>query len=171
MPSESPVLAYVSLGSNQGDSVVNLEKARSAMNAFPGVRLTRESSLYITEPVELADQPFFINQVVELSCVPAVRPDVLLDMMLATEASLGRVREDALRYGPRPLDLDLLLFGNARMDTHHLVLPHPRMLQRAFVLVPLAEIRPDLVLPQGGTVQEALSRIRFRQEGDTIFQK
>ena len=165
-----PVAVYVGLGSNLGDGPALLAAARSAMAAFAGVRLIAASSLYRTEPQGLQEQPFFTNQVLELACARGLPPHVLLDMMLAAESALGRIRDGCPRFGPRTLDLDLLLFGNEVMNSERLTLPHPRMLERAFVLVPLAELAPDLMLPQGMSVSAALGRLCYRQRGDVIYQ-
>ena len=100
-----------------------------------------------------------------------MRAEVLLEALLATEQALGRVRQGAVRFGPRTVDLDLLLFGNEVMNSERLTLPHPRMLERAFVLVPLAEIAPDLMLPQGMSVAEALGLLRYRRQGNVICQE
>ena len=105
-----------------------------------------------------------------MELAPRSRPEALLDMMLDAENSLGRVRESGRRFGPRTVDLDLLLFGNEVMNTERLTLPHPRMLERAFVLVPLAEIAPDFVLPHGLSVAEALGRLDYRQQGGILYQ-
>lgn len=166
----SPVTAYVGLGSNLGDGAVRLAAAREAVAAFIGLRPGAASSLYRTEPQGFRDQPFFTNQVLQLHCDPALRPDALLDRLLKAESALGRVREGVARFGPRTVDLDLLLFGNEVMNSQRLTLPHPRMLERAFVLVPLAEIAPDLRLPQGTSVRSALGRLPYRLEGDVIYQ-
>ena len=169
-PSLPLVIAYVGLGSNQGDGPAVLASARKAVAAFPGVRLSAASSLYRTEPQGLREQPFFTNQVLRLDCDPGLHPVSLLDMLLETENLLGRVREEAVRFGPRTVDLDLLLFGNESMNSERLTLPHPRMLERAFVLIPLAEIAPDLSLPQGMSVAEALGRLPYRRQGGVIYQ-
>ena len=166
----SPVAAYVGLGSNLGDGPVQLAAARKAVSALAGVRLTAASSLHRTEPQGFRDQPFFTNQVLELACARTVSPLSLLDMMLAVENSLGRIRKNGVRFGPRTLDLDLLLFGNEVMVSERLTLPHPRLLERAFVLVPLAELAPDRILPQGLSVSAALGRLRYRRQGDIIYQ-
>jgi 2-amino-4-hydroxy-6-hydroxymethyldihydropteridine diphosphokinase len=166
----SPVLAYVELGSNVGDGPVRLAAARQAVSALAGVRLIAASSLYRTEPQGLRDQPFFTNQVLELACAREAAPLSLLDMLLAVENSHGRLRQSGVRFGPRTLDLDLLLFGNEVMLSERLTLPHPRMLERAFVLLPLAELAPDRMLPQGLSVSAALGRLRYRQQGDIIYQ-
>ncbi len=161
------VTAYISLGSNMGDTAANLAAARAAVAALPGVSLIAASPLYRTEPQGLRDQPFFLNQAARLAVT--VSPLDLLSALLGIEDSLGRVR--GLRFGPRPLDLDLLLFGNTCMDNERLTLPHPRMLDRAFVLVPLADLAPDLVLPRGMTVRAALSALAFTLKDGIIYQR
>jgi len=165
------VTAYVGLGSNMGDSAGRLAAAREALAVLPGVTATRFSTVYRTEPQGLKEQPFFFNQVGELLCSSVLTPEGLLDALLATEAALGRKRAGEKRFGPRAIDLDLLLFANVRMTGLHLSLPHPRMLERAFVLLPLAELVPDLRLPQGMPVREALCGVRHRLEGGVIFQE
>ena len=166
-----PLRAYVGLGSNLGDGPALLAAAREALAALPGVSLSRASSLYLTEPQGVRDQPFFTNQALELACGPDMRAGALLEALMATEQTLGRVRQGAVRFGPRTVDLDLLLFGNEVMNSERLTLPHPRMLERAFVLVPLAEIAPDLMLPQGMSVAEALGLLRYRRQGNVICQE
>jgi 2-amino-4-hydroxy-6-hydroxymethyldihydropteridine diphosphokinase len=165
------VIAYVGLGSNQGDSFAHLAAARNSLAALPGVRPLQASSVYLTEPQGLREQPFFANQALALACAPKLAPEALLKNLLAVEHALGRVRSGAIRFGPRVIDLDLLLFGSLRRDGPHLTLPHPRMLERAFVLLPLAEIAPELVLPQGLSVSRALESIRFTLAGRVIYQR
>ena len=165
------VTAYVGLGSNMEDSPSRLAAAREALALLPGVTAARFSSVYRSQPQGFKEQPFFLNQVGELVCLPGFAPEALLGALLATEGALGRERAGAPRFGPRVLDLDLLLFGNARMMTPRLSLPHPRMLERAFVLLPLAELAPGLRLPQGLTACEALCGIRYSLADDTIFQE
>lgn len=162
--------AYVGLGSNMGDSRALLEKAVEGIDALLGVSVTALSSLYRTEPQGDTDQPFFLNQVAQLECRADMKPEDLLHALLELENSLGRVRDPARRHGPRSIDLDLLLYGNTRMGSEQLTLPHPRMLERAFVLAPLAEIAPALLLPCGLTVKEALDYISYSHQGDTLFQ-
>jgi len=164
------VSAYVSLGSNKGDSVALLEEARRQLAVFHDMKFAGMSSLYRTEPQGLAEQPFFINQVIHLMCKPGLSPEELLERLLAVETTLGRERTTEVRNGPRYIDLDLLLFGDRRMNTERLILPHPRMLSRAFVLVPLAEIAPGLPLPQGLPVAEALEHLHYSLAGDIIYQ-
>lgn len=165
--SDAPATAFICLGSNMGDTVAHLAAARAAVAALPGVSLAAVSPLYRTEPQGLREQPFFLNQAARLAVT--VPPLDLLQALLGIEDALGRVR--GLRFGPRVLDLDLLLFGNTCMDNERLTLPHPRMLERAFVLVPLADLVPDLVLPQGMTVREALADVPFLLKGDIIYQQ
>jgi 2-amino-4-hydroxy-6-hydroxymethyldihydropteridine diphosphokinase len=163
-----PVVAYVGLGGNLGDVERTFALALDALNALPGVFTGRVSGVYRTQPQGLREQPFFLNQVAALDCGRAVRPEVLLDRMLALETAFGRVREE--KDGPRSLDLDLLLFGRERRDSSRLILPHPRMRRRAFVLVPLAEIAPDLIFPDGELIAAALGKIRYAVNGGVIFQ-
>ena len=164
------VTAYIGLGGNLGNMEETLALARERLNAFPGCRLGRISGLYRTEPQGLKDQPFFLNQAVQMFCPCAMRPEQLLDSLLALEDGFGRVRQTDLKNGPRPLDLDLLLFGDEQRNTPRLTLPHPRMLLRAFVLVPLAEIAPDLRFPDGIHIGEALETLDFSLMGNEILQ-
>ncbi|HEX8491896.1 MAG TPA: 2-amino-4-hydroxy-6-hydroxymethyldihydropteridine diphosphokinase [Pyrinomonadaceae bacterium] len=135
--------AYVGLGSNLGDRAGYLLLAvRGIMNA--GLNVTRLSSVYETEPVDVREQPMFLNMVAELSG-PLPRPEQLLARLLRIEYALGR-RRDVAR-GARTIDLDLLLYGEQQTSSEFLNLPHPRLHQRRFVLVPLAELSPDLFHP------------------------
>ena len=135
--------AYVGLGSNLGDRAGHLLLAvRGMLNA--GLSVTRLSSIYETEPVGVREQPFFLNMVAELGgALPA--PEQLLARLLRIEYTLKRRRD--VRGGARTIDLDLLLYGEHQSDTEFLILPHPRLHERRFVLVPLAELSPDLVHP------------------------
>ncbi|MDI6870879.1 MAG: biotin--[acetyl-CoA-carboxylase] ligase [Bacillota bacterium] len=150
---------YVGLGANVGDRAGNLFRARRTMAALPGTRLVAVSRLYETEPVGYRDQPWFLNQVVELET--ELPPRELLEFLLDIETELGRVR--TVRWGPRALDLDLLLYGPMELSTLALTLPHPRMWNRAFVLAPLAELAPELRTPEGEPVAEAASRLAEEQ--------
>lgn len=140
--------AYVALGANLGDPAATVRAAFGALANLPDSRVSRSSSLYRTAPVGLADQPDFINAVAELQTTLA--PEALLDALFDIEQRFGRIRAD--RNGPRTLDLDLLLYDDQLIDLPHLTLPHPRLHLRAFVLQPLAEIAPQLVIPSRGTV-------------------
>lgn len=142
--------AYVALGSNLGDGVGHLQQALQTLAAWPGLQLGRQSSFYRTAPVD-ADGPDYTNAVVAVT-TPLTAPD-LLRALQAIEQRHGRTR--AYRNAPRTLDLDLLLYGDGQISSPQLVVPHPRMALRAFVLVPLAEVVPSRVLPaQLGAVQE-----------------
>lgn len=163
--------AYISLGSNMGDGDAHLARARTAVAALPGVIVAAASSVYRTEPQGRKDQPWFVNQVLGLDCGPAMSADALLDALLDIEARLGRVRDPADRFGPRVIDLDVLVFGDeVRTDDARLTLPHPRMNERAFVLVPLREIAPDLIISPGHRVEDLERALPHRVEGDRIFQ-
>ncbi|MBU1237401.1 MAG: 2-amino-4-hydroxy-6-hydroxymethyldihydropteridine diphosphokinase [Gammaproteobacteria bacterium] len=147
------IRAYVALGSNLGNPVQTVEDAIEAMAALHGSLLKAMSSLYRTAPVGLKHQPDFINAVVALDT--RLSPRDLLDELFALEAHFGRER--SVKNAPRTLDLDLLLHGETVHDDPELTLPHPRMHERAFVLAPLAEIAPDLVIPGHGPVAGLLA--------------
>lgn len=128
--------AYIALGSNMGDREANLMSAIEALDAEPGIRVTGVSGIYETDPVGYTDQPAFLNMAVAVRTELA--PLELLRTQLRLESGLGRIRQ--VRWGPRTIDLDLLLYDNVRMDQEELTLPHPRMMERAFVLVPLHDV-------------------------------
>jgi 2-amino-4-hydroxy-6-hydroxymethyldihydropteridine diphosphokinase len=131
--------AYLSLGSNQGDRIANL---RTAFLALQGLgNITAISSFYETEPVEYVQQPWFVNCAVALET--DMDPKQLLTAVLKIEREMGRRRSTSPAKGPRPIDIDILLFGASVMDTPDLTIPHPAMRERRFVLEPLAEIAPD----------------------------
>jgi 2-amino-4-hydroxy-6-hydroxymethyldihydropteridine diphosphokinase len=140
--------AFVALGSNLDDPSGQVLRAMDELEALSGTRVRRRSSLYRTAPVGEPDQPDFINAVVQIET--ALDPLELLAALLAIERRHGRVRNS--RNAPRTLDLDLLLYDDRTMDAPGLQLPHPRMHERAFVLLPLAEIAPDLSIPGRGLV-------------------
>ncbi|RYG13774.1 MAG: 2-amino-4-hydroxy-6-hydroxymethyldihydropteridine diphosphokinase [Burkholderiales bacterium] len=137
------VIAYVALGANLGDAAATVLKAMDDMNGLPNTRVTRRSSLYRTAPVD-AGGPDYVNAVVELST--ALAPEDLLDSLQQLELDAGRQRP--YRNAPRTLDLDILLFGDLSVNNERLTIPHPRMPERAFVLVPLAEVAPRHVSPR-----------------------
>ena len=140
--------AYVALGANIGDPKATLLAAFAALANIADSRVARCSSLYRTAPVGLHNQPDFINAVALLETTLA--PEALLDALFDIEARFGRVRGE--RNGPRVLDLDLLLYNHLELDLPRLTLPHPRLHLRAFVLVPLAEVAPDLAIPRRGSL-------------------
>jgi 2-amino-4-hydroxy-6-hydroxymethyldihydropteridine diphosphokinase len=149
------VTAYIALGSNLDNPAAQIEAAFDALAMLDGSRFVKRSSLYRTAPVGFADQPDFINAVCALET--ALAPRALLDALLALEAARGRARTFA--NAPRTLDLDVLLYGDQRIDEHGLTVPHPRMHERAFVLVPLAEIAPDCVIPGRGPLRDLLRHV------------
>ena len=137
----------IALGSNLGDSLATLEAATAELAAIPGMQLQAKSSWYITKAVG-PPQPDYLNGCIILQV--EINPQELLQKLLAIEEKFGRVRQQ--RWGARSLDLDLLLYDDLIIDTPNLQIPHPRMQERAFVLVPLAEIAPDWVEPISGFV-------------------
>lgn len=147
--------AYIGLGSNIGDRESNLIRARFMIEGLEGVIITRESSLYLTAPWGKTDQEDFINQVIELDTY--LSPLELLYRLQEIEIKLGRQRE--IHWGPRKIDLDILLYGRENIDLKELQVPHPYMMQRLFVLVPLAEIDSELVFPDGSKIEEVLARL------------
>ncbi len=162
--------AFISLGSNAPDAVRQLRMAREALSGFPHGRVTASSSVYRTEPQGFKEQPWFANQVLRLECDDRATPEDLLRFMLETERLLGRVRDPSNRFGPRVIDMDLLLFGRETRNSTFLQLPHPRMAERAFVLVPLFEIAPGIVLPGGVGASDLLARLNYHLEGHNIYQ-
>jgi len=145
---------YIALGSNLGDRADHLREARALIDS-PHLKITRMSSIYETEPRELLDQPWFLNQVVEAETT--LFPRQLLARLLKIEQEMGRQRQ--IPKGPRLIDLDILLFGNVIVRGAGLDIPHPRMADRRFVLEPLAELAPAIRHPRSGrTVREMLSK-------------
>ena len=142
------VKAFVGLGANLGEPEAQVRRAVTALGKFPMTRLLAVSSLYRSAPVGVGEQPDFINAVAAIETGLSAR--ALLDELLAIEARFGRRRD--VPGAPRTLDLDLLLYGDSVLAEPGLVVPHPRMHERAFVLVPLAEIAPDAVVPEKGSV-------------------
>lgn len=149
------VTAYLGLGANLGCRDANLREAVARLEATPGIAVLRVSSIYETEPVGLKEQPWFLNGVVEVAVT--LGPEALLERILAIEAALGRVR--CVRWGPRPIDIDILLYGNTVVNRPGLRIPHPGLKERAFVLLPLHELVPDLVLPDGEPLAAMVARL------------
>ncbi len=151
---------YLSLGSNVGDRAAHIARAIEALNAA-GVRVLRQSSLYSTEPVDLRTQSWFLNCVLEAET--GLMPRQLLRVLQEIERALGRKR--LVRSGPRVMDIDLLLYGSSVVHTAELEVPHPRMAERRFVLVPLAELAPALRHPTvRRTIAELLAETRDRSQ-------
>ncbi|KAF0167024.1 MAG: folK [Rhodocyclaceae bacterium] len=150
---------FIALGANLGDPVATVKAAILALRGLPGTEFIAASSLYRTAPVGLKHQPDFINAVVEL--VAVVPAPTLLEYLFEIEACFGRQR--SVKNAPRTLDLDLLLYGDEISNDPQLTLPHPRLHERAFVLAPLAEIAPQLIIPGRGAVAELLLRCADQQ--------
>ena len=146
--------AYLGLGSNIGDKAAHLAAAVQGLAAVPGIWITARSADYRTPPWGETDQDWFLNGA--LAIETDLDPHALLDACLGVERDLGRIRER--RWGPRVIDIDVLSYADAEVSDERLVLPHRYVRERAFVLVPLAEIAPDLVIG-GETVAEALAKL------------
>ena len=146
--------AYLGIGSNIGDMAAMLDRAVAGLAAVPGIAIVARSADYRTPPWGKTDQPWFLNGAVAIDT--ALDPHGLLDACLSVEHDLGRVREE--RWGPRVIDIDVLAYEGAAVDDARLVLPHRYVRERAFVLVPLAEIAPDLVIG-GERVVDALAKL------------
>jgi 2-amino-4-hydroxy-6-hydroxymethyldihydropteridine diphosphokinase len=149
--------AYVGLGANLGDREAMLRSAVEQLRAEPGVRVTAVSTFLDTAPVGIVDQPRFLN------AAAAVETDLgargLLDSLLGIERRLGRTRAGP-RFGPRTIDLDLLLYGDEQIDEPGLQVPHPRLHERLFALEPLAELDPDLVVPGRGRLADLVAGLQ-----------
>jgi 2-amino-4-hydroxy-6-hydroxymethyldihydropteridine diphosphokinase len=159
-----PAGVYVGLGANLGDPARQVRDAIAALDALPDVRVLRASSSYRTPPWGRSDQPDFVNAVVELDT--ALAPGALVDALLRVERGAGRERRGE-RWAPRTIDLDLLVYADRVVDAPHCRVPHPLLAERAFVLVPLAELAPELVVPGRGTVRELLDALP-RAERDAV---
>jgi 2-amino-4-hydroxy-6-hydroxymethyldihydropteridine diphosphokinase len=149
------VRAYVGLGANLGDREATLLRAVELLDADMGVEVVAVSTLRDTEPVGYTDQPRFLNGAAAVET--ELEPSELLDRLLAVERALGRDRTGP-RFGPRTVDLDLLVYGDRVVDEPGLTVPHPRLAERRFALEPLAELEPDLALPDGRRVSDLLAQ-------------
>jgi 2-amino-4-hydroxy-6-hydroxymethyldihydropteridine diphosphokinase len=152
------------MGSNLGDRRTFLKEASLEIGSHPQLRVIRLSSLYETEPVGYLDQGWFLNQVMEIETT--LTPEELLTFLQGIENKLGRKR--LIRWGPRVIDLDILLYGNRTIETPKLIIPHPRMYERGFVMIPLQEIAPDLVHPDGKTTREHLDMLMKTEKVEKI---
>jgi len=156
----SNVTAYLALGSNIGDREGHLDKAIEMLSKTEGIKVTRVSTFLNTEPVGYTDQPDFLNAVVEIQTY--LDPYALLEKCSGIEQALKRKR--IIHWGPRTIDVDILLFGNLILDEEKLTIPHPRMLERKFVLKPLCEIAPEAVHPiRKKTIGELFSQNRCEE--------
>lgn len=176
--------AYAAFGANLGEPAATLDRAARRMDGLcPGVRLAARSRIWHTAPHDMEEMeyplpeclrsvgkkagltasPWYANMAVKLDCPANLTPEQLFEALMRLEAELGRNRVMERRFGPRFIDIDLVAFGNAVMDTARLILPHPRALERPFVLLPLREIAPDFV------PSETLDRLSFFSSGTIIF--
>jgi 2-amino-4-hydroxy-6-hydroxymethyldihydropteridine diphosphokinase len=149
--------AFVGIGSNLGEPERQIAAALAELAAEEGIELVAVSTLRETEPVGYLDQPSFLNGAAELET--DLPPRELLERLLAIEARLGRVRGEGPRFGPRTIDLDLLVYGDETIEEPGLVVPHPRLAERRFALEPLAELAPGLDVPGLGPVQALLAEL------------
>jgi 2-amino-4-hydroxy-6-hydroxymethyldihydropteridine diphosphokinase len=144
------VVGFLGLGSNLGDRLANLQAAVDALQAEPGLRVAASSRVWETTPVGGPPQPDYLNAVVRIETDLSARD--LLDVARRVESRLGRIRKE--RWGARTIDVDVLLFDEEQIDEPDLVVPHPRMTERAFVLLPLLELEPDPRLPDGTRLKD-----------------
>ena len=149
------VAAFIALGANLGDPLAQVERARGELSRLPETRLVARSALSLSSPEGFADQPDFINAVVGL--MTRLSPRALMTALLEIESRHGRDR--AFKNAPRTLDLDLLLYDGLVMHEPGLTLPHPRMAERPFVIAPLAEIAPDVLVPGCGRAADCLAAL------------
>ncbi|EHZ2537696.1 2-amino-4-hydroxy-6-hydroxymethyldihydropteridine diphosphokinase [Vibrio parahaemolyticus] len=150
------ITAYIAVGSNLADPVSQAQQAIEALKTLPNSKFVQASSLYSSTPMGPQNQPDYINAVVAIKT--NLTPLELLDCTQAIEQEQGRVRKDE-RWGPRTLDLDIVLYGNEVINSERLIVPHYGMREREFVLYPLAEIAPSLQLPDGTEVSELLEQV------------
>jgi 2-amino-4-hydroxy-6-hydroxymethyldihydropteridine diphosphokinase len=146
---------FVGIGSNLGDAQSQVESAISQINRASELEVIRSASLYGSKPFGPVEQDDFVNTVIEIAC--SLEPLELLNTLKEIERTMGRAH--GVRWGPREIDLDILLFGSREYSSDDLNLPHAGIAERAFVLVPLAELEPELVLADGLTIGEAISRL------------
>ncbi len=156
---------FIGVGSNLGEREIFIEKAISAVSHLPGTKLLRRASLYETEPVGLKEQPQFLNTVIEIET--SLHPRELLQALKEVERDLGRQQRE--RWGPREIDLDILLYGDQILDLPNLRIPHPECHRRAFVLVPLVELAPQLEHPVLGCPIENLLQVLGDERGVHLF--
>lgn len=147
--------AFIGLGSNVGDRLQFLRRAVECLDETVEVQVTKVSSVYETEPIGPTDQPWFLNAVVEIDT--SLNPSALLTHLQGIERALDRVT--TYRWGPRTIDLDILLFGRVQVKTATLQIPHPELCNRAFVMIPLLELAPEAALPDGTMVSSCLSAL------------
>lgn len=157
--------AFIGLGSNIGDTEETIKEALRRLDNNPDINIIAVSSLYLTEPLGYENQPWFSNCVAEVET--SLDPDRLLDALQDTENNLGRKR--TIRWGPRTLDLDILLYDKLTICSERLTVPHPRMRERAFVMVPLAEIAATAEFPDGKTAADIRAELDSEKKCSCII--
>ncbi len=156
-PRKESTIAYIGLGANLGERERTIAKALRRIDNDDRTSVLRSTAPIETDPVGYEDQPRFLNAAARLATTRS--PRELLELLLEIERDLGRIRGQSPRYGPRTIDLDLLLYGDERIDVETLEVPHPRLHERRFVLEPLAELDPGLVVPGRGPVSALLAEL------------
>ena len=157
-------IVYIGLGTNLGNKTENIQNALDSIKEIEGLTITKISSLYLTKPWGEEDQDDFINQVIEVKT--ELPPLDLLHRMQDIEIKLGR--QSSVKWGPRVIDLDLLLYGKEKINLEELQVPHPYLCERLFVLIPLQEINPEMEFPDGSKIMEVLSKAKTRVDGNDI---
>ncbi len=162
--------AYISLGSNMGDSLKYLNQAEELIASGKGLNIIANSEVYLTEPQGIKEQNWFYNQVMRLECNQDWTAQTLLNFLQGIELKLGRTRsqDKNMQHGPRCIDLDLLIFGKEIKQDEQCTIPHPRMHQRAFVLIPLREVARQDILPV--EIENCLKQIKYKLNGQKIYQ-
>jgi 2-amino-4-hydroxy-6-hydroxymethyldihydropteridine diphosphokinase len=166
MVNTTNTIAYLGLGTNMGDRDAQLRAAVAAIAAIPATALLRQSPIYESKPWGKTGQPDFLNMVVEIST--QLEPHTLHRHLQKIERDMGRDRETSEKWGPRPIDIDLLLYGTRTLKTASLVVPHPRMWERYFVMRPLADLAPDLATPEGTPLSNLLASDEMTSQGLTL---
>ena len=159
--------AFLGLGSNMGDKEENIKKALEMLKDESGIDIERVAPFYRTAPVGYTEQDWFLNTVAQIQTT--LKPNILLAQILGIEDFLGRKRQ--IHWGPRVVDLDILMYGTHVIREPGLEVPHPRMLERAFVMVPLADLAPDILFPGGKTAAEIARELKGSQEIELFGQK
>lgn len=160
-------IVYLSLGSNMGDRLSYLSQAIQLLQEHSQVQIVKKSSIYETDPIGYTDQDLFLNMVIKIET--SLSAHELLSLLQRIENKLGRER--LVRWGPRTLDLDILLYNQENIETEQLLIPHPRMYERSFVLIPLFEIEPNITLPNRADSLAAIIDQLKDKEGVRIWKQ